>query len=138
MVTESCTKYDDGPLISLRSAKERVTGTWEVESLTADGNDSTQALKGQPCYAKIVLIDFGTWSMATYPECGTIGSWQFDKNCKHIYIVAEHFANSSIRLVGPFLNANQINWNIKRLSNKQLWIETDYENIHWQVHLNKD
>lgn len=39
ILLNSCSKYEDGPGISLRSAEERVSGDWNVESYTIDGED---------------------------------------------------------------------------------------------------
>lgn len=39
LLSIGCKKYEDGPGLSLRSKKERLTGKWEVVSLTENGND---------------------------------------------------------------------------------------------------
>lgn len=41
VVLPSCSKYEDGPGISLRTKKARVANTWEVESASRNGEDVT-------------------------------------------------------------------------------------------------
>ncbi|MBA3971550.1 MAG: hypothetical protein H0X46_05295 [Bacteroidetes bacterium] len=39
-----CKKYEDGPVLSLRSKTARVANTWKVESYTINGSDFTSTL----------------------------------------------------------------------------------------------
>lgn len=39
----SCSKYEEGPMLSLRSPSERVANTWEVEEAMANGEDVTSS-----------------------------------------------------------------------------------------------
>jgi hypothetical protein len=38
---QSCNKYDDGPLVSIRSRTERVSNTWKVENYKVNNDDLT-------------------------------------------------------------------------------------------------
>ena len=42
-----CSRYDDGPWISFRTAKNRVVGTWQVEKLLINDQDSTELYREQ-------------------------------------------------------------------------------------------
>ena len=42
-----CSRYDDGPAISFRTAKNRVLGTWQVEKLLINDLDSTELYREQ-------------------------------------------------------------------------------------------
>lgn len=39
----SCKKYDDGPAISLRSKKERISNDWRIDKAFDNGNDVTNS-----------------------------------------------------------------------------------------------
>jgi hypothetical protein len=41
MALSACKKYPEGPLISFRSAKNRVVGTWNVDKFYINSVDST-------------------------------------------------------------------------------------------------
>jgi hypothetical protein len=41
----SCKKYEDGPILSLRSKKERISNVWVIESATRNGVDVTNNYK---------------------------------------------------------------------------------------------
>lgn len=43
--TLSCKKYEDGPMLSLRSKKERISNVWIIESATRNGVDTTNDYK---------------------------------------------------------------------------------------------
>ncbi|MBU3662822.1 MAG: hypothetical protein FGM41_06440 [Bacteroidetes bacterium] len=38
---QRCNKYDDGPLVSIRSRTERVSNTWKVENYKVNNDDLT-------------------------------------------------------------------------------------------------
>ena len=40
-ILTDCKKYDEGPLISLRTKKARLAGDWKIEKILYDGGDST-------------------------------------------------------------------------------------------------
>lgn len=41
----SCKKYEDGPILSLRSKKERISNVWVIETATRNGVDVTGSYK---------------------------------------------------------------------------------------------
>jgi hypothetical protein len=68
--TEACKKYEDGPLLSLRSRTERVSNTWKVENYKVNGTDYTSLVAnytetyskdGNYSYSWGVLSGSGTW-----------------------------------------------------------------------------
>lgn len=68
---QSCKKYEDGPMVSLRSRSERVANTWKVENYKINGNDFTSLVssytetftkKGAYSYSWGILDGSGTWS----------------------------------------------------------------------------
>lgn len=68
---QSCKKYEDGPLISLRSRAERVANTWKVENYKINDNDYTSLVSsytetftkaGSYAYNWGTLDGNGTWA----------------------------------------------------------------------------
>jgi hypothetical protein len=69
-------KYEDGPLISLRSANSRIEGTYDIKKFEYGGNDSTQALKSKPCYGEIKIeVAAEGISMNRGTNCSTSGGF---------------------------------------------------------------
>lgn len=40
-IASSCKKYEDGPIVSVRSKEERIANTWVIEKAYDNGNDVT-------------------------------------------------------------------------------------------------
>ena len=82
-------KYEDGPLVSLRSKQDRIIAIWEVESLTIDGVDST-SLYNETCDCAIALYeDYDGIKTCRLEGCKRrilgipTGSWKFINNDKN-------------------------------------------------------
>lgn len=43
---QSCSKYEDGPFVSLKSKQERVSNSWRVEKYLSNGTDYTSNYEG--------------------------------------------------------------------------------------------
>jgi hypothetical protein len=107
--------YEEGPSISLRSAKKRLVRKWKLEQYIKDGNDNTQAwLLLYPDYTieyrlnntyEVYVNDTGTYSY---------GIWTFEENNK----IIEREPNSSPGTFNDHV--------IKKLTTKELW--TIYDN----------
>jgi hypothetical protein len=73
----SCKKYPEGPVLSLRSRKERVANNWKVEKVTFNGNDITSN------YTNISFNETydkkGNYSYNSTLGSGS-GKWSFQNN----------------------------------------------------------
>lgn len=67
---QSCKKYEEGPVFSVRSRAERVANTWKVENYKINGTDFTSLVsgysetftkKGAYSYSWSILSGTGTW-----------------------------------------------------------------------------
>lgn len=106
---ESCKKYSDGPMCSLRSREERVANAWKIEKLTKNSVDITTGTSdkvyefkkdGSFIYTSDSKIKTGTWAFINQDE-------QLD-----------------INISDPF------KWKILRLKEKEMWcIENDGSDI---------
>lgn len=80
-VSTGCKKYEEGPVISLRTKKARVANTWKIEKAFNDGQDVTSSYDQYELYmskdgdAKLVAIyAYGDFT----GEFETDGTWKFE------------------------------------------------------------
>jgi len=108
----SCSKYEDGPVISLRTKKARLTGTWEIAKI----NGTTPALGEQWEFefekdadytevrtsidSVIVGYDYNYYDYYNYPiyeiqlsNTSTNGEWEFMEDGEDLYLKYENGGN---------------------------------------------
>ena len=99
----SCGKYEDGPGFSLLSKTARMTNKWELKSVD-----------GETIPAGEAVLDLKKDGSFSINEDGYItdGSWDFsnDKEDLHLTIFGEGIV-----------------FKIRRLTNKELWLENELE-----------
>jgi hypothetical protein len=124
----SCKKYEEGPSLSLRSVKQRVTNTWKIESVTFNGTP----LEGQPQYAtqKQFWLGDGAYSQ-TYinPVNGQSeridGRWELlDDNTK-ISLIKKQLTTGAPEVTELYT--------ILKLRDKSMWLRS-IDNS-WEYHL---
>jgi hypothetical protein len=130
ILTGSCKKYPDGPLISLRTKEHRIAGTWDVEYFSINGFDSTSYLKSQPFYGMYFFgIKNGNYIVAPalygheYPYLAS-GSWTLKNHKKDIEItfgIDDLYSGQ----IGPYRSKFAI-WEIRRLTETEMWLRTIY------------
>jgi hypothetical protein len=137
----SCKKYPDGPLLSLHSKEKRIAGsdykTWDVVYYSINGLDSTSYLQAQPYYGK-----FGFYSKnAKDPNyfytsgCGTSGKWKLTNNKKDLYIYQRQRCTSVPQFnMTPYF-ADEVTWEIRRLTDDDLWLKTTYNSKEYLMKL---
>jgi len=110
----SCKKYEDGPLLSLRSAKNRLTGSWVSKEIYVNN-----------LYAE---LDFNLYSLEINKNNSLIlsssysklkGTWELVKNKEMINIVVTEVESSTGFTKSDF-------WEIFRLTNDDLWVKFIY------------
>lgn len=85
----SCSKYEEGPAISLRSKKERVSNTWKIENAYRSGEDVTEDYDQ---YTLTMTKDGDARLVAIYTsgaftfEYETNGTWKFE-NSKEVLVL---------------------------------------------------
>lgn len=104
----SCSKYEDGPLLSLRTKTTRLTGKWEVVEEKING--STQSEDNTP---SIYEFDKDFDYKETHTSNGVIviseGTWDFAEKKEKIRIT---YNNNDVE-----------EFTILRLTNEELWVE---------------
>ena len=78
---QSCKKYPDGPILSLRSRAERVANTWKVDNYKKNGNDFTSLLAD---YTETYTKDGGYSYL--FNGIGGAGNWTFQNNDNEILL----------------------------------------------------
>ena len=111
-VSPSCGKYDDGPGFSLASKKSRLAGTWELDKLTYS-NGSVADLIGSVDaeFEKDGDYSIRTTTSDSYTYTDS-GDWEFSSDKEEIEFDPDQ--------------GSDFEWEIKRLTNKELWIEDEY------------
>ena len=108
----SCKKYDDGPLISFKSKKERIANTWKVGKAIRNGNDVTDdysvytlttTADGDAKLVATYVTSFGTFSG------NTNGTWIFESKKE---LIKFDYENNDFDQV----------YKILRLTEDELWM----------------
>ena len=116
----SCSKYEDGPKISLLSKKRRISREWKTEY----GINLATGIEHSADFAGWLLSinEDGTFSnviIYNLVQTTYIGSWEF-------------IGDNQIRFDFNSVTGEQIEfYTILRLSRKELWVKNEYEEIHY-------
>ncbi len=101
--TSSC-KYEEGPFISLRTKKERVANTWQVEKIIQDDGDEFSG--DDVPDTEYTFTKDGKFKV----DGNHVGSWEFTNSKEKIRF---EFAGGSSES------------EILKLKEKELWVEND-------------
>jgi hypothetical protein len=134
-ILAGCSKYDDGPIMSLYSKGMRVAGTWYFLNVQHGGKDSTTAYRYQQMdFIYIKNIDGGafTWNhnlLATSADDNPLegGKWKFfsDRDSFEMVIYKNSFRDSLV-----------LHWKIKRLAYTEFWLERNVKDtvtLKWNL-----
>jgi hypothetical protein len=116
-----CT-YEEGPLISFVSKKERIANTWVVNTANINGTDGTEI----PGFKKIIFFSAGACQIIYNPlgvEVAYAGTWALSDDNKSIRI------DTSDELTGLFNYVSD--WTILHLKDKILKVSyTDNSDLY--------
>ncbi len=109
---DSCKKYPDGPMLSLRTKTERVSNVWRVEKLTKNGTDITVS-------ATEKIYEFKKDGTFIYSSGSKVvqGTWAFIDKKERL----------DVKTSDPF------KWDILRLKEKEMWVrenDADFFEYH--------
>lgn len=112
----SCRKYEEGPNISLRTKKARVTNNWRVESAQVDGIE--RSLEPYWTKQKHYMYSDGKYIVTiidpvTLEARNVQGDWKLFDNDRKLALTTKNFS-------GNIDSTNE--YNILKLYNKQMWI----------------
>lgn len=131
----TCSKYDEGPNLSLYSRGKRVQGTWYFSRVLYNDVDSTE----QYIQGRIEFLlgegsgkDWGlyTWMIKPYspdPNDMKLGGWKFspEKDSIQMVVMAKNAADY-----------DTLKWKIKRLAYDEWWMERQIDEqttLTWEL-----
>lgn len=112
-VLGSCSKYEEGPALSLRTKKARLAGEWKVDKyITSEGEEVNGNDDGTIEFTKenTVIVKSGNFSQE--------GTWEFVKDKEYLQI---EFTYTS----GGITVTETDESKILRLKNDELWLEDE-------------
>jgi hypothetical protein len=108
----SCSKYEDGPIISLRSKKERIANTWRVEKAMDSGSEVTSSFDQY-------RLEMRTNGAASLAAVYSLGSLNFEFETSGTWSLEN--SNEDLRLDFENDDADRT-YIILRLMEKELWL----------------
>jgi len=119
----SCSKYEDGPILSLRSKEERIANTWRVEKAMENGSDVTGSFEQY-------RLDLRTNNAASLAARYTLGGLTFEFETNGTWSLDND--NEDLRL--DFENdAADKTYEILRLKEDELWLREKGGNLELQL-----
>ena len=101
-VLGSCSKYEEGPALSLRTKKARVANTWETDYyVSEDGTQTQDQGDGTIEYTKDGKVSYN------YGSISVSGTWEFNDDKTEIETTIENSTSSST---------------IIKLKNDEMWL----------------
>lgn len=110
----SCSKYEEGPMFSLRTKKARITGEWEIVRIGTEvypQNGYSLEMEFEKDGDLKYTYSYGTYSY-TY-----LGEWEFSSDKEELDIIFENQVQS---------------FEIIKLKNDEVWLE-DPQNLEWRL-----
>lgn len=106
-------RYEDGPKLSLRSAKARAVNTWYIDKVYENGVDKTDAYKNAYVNYSMSIKKDNTYELKYRPynvgDYLETGDWSFSGD--------KAFINFT-----PKGSSSQSKWKILRLKEKETWV----------------
>lgn len=128
VVLVSCKKYEEGPVISLRSKKERVANTWKYQAKYKNG--SAEVLSDKEINTTLTLTKDGT--LRREERNGSInivgnGSWDFVRDKEQISMTVSYSA------FGLTYSESNV-YSILRLKENELWLLEEKNGDRFEYH----
>lgn len=114
----SCSKYEEGPSISFRTKKARITNEWELEEFRVNGENFTSLIDMNGDF--ILDIKSDNTYVQTYDGEADRGKWEFSSN------------NEELKLISNDGNDTQT-WTIVRLANDELWVKFTEDGENYEL-----
>lgn len=129
LIGYSCKKYPDGPMLSLRTKKARITARWQMEKYLIDGADSTAKLN--PHNSKYNICIEKPNQVLTDANINCFWELKDKERVIRFYHLPSWFGNFEF---GLLLSAD-CEWKIMRLTHKQLWLQTTYQGRKYEAQM---
>ncbi len=116
---QGCNKYEDGPMISLRSKTERLSNIWKVENYKVDDTDYTSLVSN---YTE-VFSKSGSYSY-DWGVLGGSGKWEFQNDYMEVKLIGDENQTSRVLY-------------ILKLEEKSLWYYYTENDKRHEFHLSE-
>jgi hypothetical protein len=132
-----CSGYEDGPAISFRSRHDRLLRHRKITRYEVNGIDSTFAIDNMLAQTDYAQNGFNWW--LDYQGGGFFGcesqgcltgSWQWAEKKQSLVLTFPIPNPDSTPLLIP-----QATWSIRRLSNAELWLETNVQGSAYAIEM---
>lgn len=136
----SCKKYPDGPVISLRTKCQRITGEYQLEKYIVNSIDSTNSLSHS-----VYFPQQGSYSTFQYqykflkedlqliePYIG--GSWELISKKEKLRLFPSYHDSSQVQYYEILKKGD---YEILRLTNKEFWLGSSEGGVNREIHLKK-
>jgi hypothetical protein len=151
----SCSKFEDGPKISLRSVEKRIYGVYKIEYISKNGVDITSIWNTYYDLQFDFHYDetgswpniYGAYVSGFIDSCGTFKRYGFgyylglliEKEDVKIWMYnAIDTIDFPGRLFYPLIIAEEsepVMFTISRLTNSEMWLKHEDENDLYEIHL---
>jgi hypothetical protein len=124
LIFQACNKYEDGPSVSLRSAKARLCNTWVLDQVLVNGIDITSTYS---LSFKEMVLTFRT-------DNSYVKSFIDQNNVPYTIEGTWAFINDNVSLTVSVSGIVISTFTILRLASKELWLRESYNSIIYDVH----
>ncbi len=129
----ACKKYKEGPKLTLRSVKGRITGTHIVSSLTVDGIDKLEELNDSTDFSVFRFYIERKERKFLLNKGGLPGFWRLSEDKDSLFF---YNGSSSVGSYGPFFKG-VIGSQICKLTNKQMKLSITYDSQVYVLELER-
>ncbi len=138
----SCSRYEDGPFLSLRSPEKRLLGLWEITELKVNETDYISSYREDSVYVKFSIIEFDDLFINIVKD-GMSGSQlsssvlKLEDNKTNMrfelkrFVAYEQYTAPLYSLVPPLEFDNA--WKIIRLVNNEFIIQLEENGITYKL-----
>ncbi|HBG69274.1 MAG: hypothetical protein A2W93_03960 [Bacteroidetes bacterium GWF2_43_63] len=113
--------YEEGPIISLRTPESRLVNKWKYEKFTLNGQDQMHNYQSS-------WVEFKKDKTAMFYEdtaYSYTAAWEFSDDFKTLYL----------NCTDDTFNTWEIDYNILKLRDKELWMESDLGSLTMYLEL---
>lgn len=132
----ACSKYEDGPWLSFRTAEARICGKWTIENYYEDGANRLEDFEREPLYCaeyEFTDVNYGSEFIYTIILSGCKGPaqsgwWSLNDKNRNLSLTLGLYDNPQHPL------ETHSTWRILRLTKKEFWIETTFNGKTYEIH----
>lgn len=125
LLLASCSKYEEGPKLSLLSKKARLTGTWQYGTLLKNGTDITASVNRSFTHLKLEKNGTASFINEHNAEMNLTGNWEFDHDKQNLVL----------KMNMPTDAINTETYQIIKLKKDELWLRIVLDNHTYEDHL---